>query len=69
LTARVAVSGYEAGDGNYEAHVFLLHESPYFQPFYSLYGHLNRVKLPAAGQRFTAGEVFAFIGDFHENGN
>jgi len=69
LDARVAFSGYEAGDGNYGAHILLIHESPYFEPFYSLYGHLSREKLPAVGRQFAAGEVFAFIGDFHENGN
>lgn len=69
LDATVTVSGYEAGDKNYGAHVLLMHESPYFETFYSFYGHLNREKLPAAGQKFAAGETFAFIGDFHENGN
>ncbi|MFA5902736.1 MAG: peptidoglycan DD-metalloendopeptidase family protein [Desulfobacula sp.] len=69
LDGTVAVSGYEAGDKNYGAHVLLKHESPYFETFYSFYGHLNREKLPAAGQAFTAGEPFAYIGDFHENGN
>lgn len=69
LDARVAASGYEAGDKNYGAHVLLMHESPHFETFYSLYGHLNQEKLPAVGQSFTAGESFAFIGDFHENGN
>ena len=69
LDARVASSGYETGDGNYGAHVLLLHESPYFEPFYSFYGHLNWEKLPAVGRQFAAGEAFACIGDFHENGN
>ncbi len=69
LDGIVAVSGYEAGDKNYGAHVLLKHESPYFETFYSFYGHLNQEKLPAIGQAFTAGEAFACIGDFHENGN
>ena len=69
LDGTVTVSGYEAGDKNYGAHVLLLHESPYFETFYSLYGHLNRKKLPEAGRHIAAGEIFAFIGDFHENGN
>jgi hypothetical protein len=46
-----------------------MHESPYFETFYSFYGHLNREKLPAQGEKFKAGEVFSHIGDFHENGN
>ena len=69
LGARVKESGYEAGEGNYGAHVLLIHESPHFETFYSFYGHLNKEKLPAIGTKFAAGEVFSYIGDFHENGN
>ncbi len=69
LDGIVAASGYEAGDKNYGAYVLIKHESPYFETFYSFYGHLKRGKLPATGQKFEAGEVFAYIGDFHENGN
>ncbi len=69
LAATVADSGYEAGEGNYGGNVLLRHESPDFDTFYSLYGHLNRETLPAPGSTFRAGEVFAHIGDFHENGN
>ena len=69
LDGVVKESGYEAGDGNYGGNVLLMHESPNFETFYTLYGHLNKEKLPPPGERFKAGEVFAFIGDFHENGN
>ncbi len=69
LDARVKESGYEAGEGNYGAHVLLMHESPHFETFYSFYGHLNKEKLPTVGTKFAAGEVFSYIGDFHENGN
>lgn len=69
LPAVVKESGYEAGEGNYGAHVLLMHESPCFETFYSFYGHLNREKLPARGKEFKAGEAFSYIGDFHENGN
>jgi len=69
LDARVKASGYEEGEGNYGGHVLLMHESPYFDTFYSFYGHLNRERLPGVRTRFKAGESFAFIGDFHENGN
>ena len=69
LDAVVQESGYEEGDGNYGGNVLLRHDSPYFETFYSLYGHLNRSSLPEPGTRFKAGEVFARIGDFHENGN
>lgn len=69
LDARVKESGYEAGEGNYGAHVLLIHESPDFETFYSFYGHLNKEKLPVVGTKFTAGEAFSYIGGFHENGN
>lgn len=69
LDAVVAASGYEAGDKNYGAYVLLKHESPFFETFYSFYGHLCRDRLPAEGQIFKAGEPFASIGDFFENGN
>ena len=69
LDAVVAASDYEEGEGNYGGNVLLRHDSPFFETFYSLYGHLNREKLPASGTRFAAGETFAWIGDFHENGN
>ncbi len=69
LDAKVEDSGYESGEGNYGGYVLLKHESPYFQTFYSFYGHLCKDRLPAAGNVLSAGEVFAVIGDFHENGN
>ncbi|WDP90484.1 MAG: peptidoglycan DD-metalloendopeptidase family protein [Desulfobacter sp.] len=69
LDAVVAESGYEAGEGNYGGNVLLRHDSPHFESFYSLYGHLNREALPEPGTAFNAGEPFARIGDFHENGN
>lgn len=69
LDAVVTESGYEAGEGNYGSFVLLQHESPHFETFYSFYGHLRRGSLPAAGERFEAGQPFAEIGDFHENGN
>lgn len=69
LDAVVQESGYEQGDGNYGGNVLLRHDSPYFETFFSLYGHLNRAELPDPGTVFKAGEAFARIGDFHENGN
>ena len=69
LDSEVYISGYESGEGNYGGYVLLKHASPYFETFYSLYGHLARQHLPTPGQRFSAGEIFARIGDFHENGN
>lgn len=69
LNSSVAESGYESGEGNYGGFVLLRHDSPYFQTFYSLYGHLRRSSLPETGRTFAAGEAFAEIGDFNENGN
>ncbi len=65
----VAESGYESGEGNYGSFVLLRHDSSHFKTFYSLYGHLQRSSLPEVGAVFKAGEPFARIGDFHENGN
>jgi hypothetical protein len=75
LEAVVTEIGYESGEGNYGGFVLLKHEAPEtdgtsgFNPFYSFYGHLCRERLPAVGKRLAAGEAFAEIGDFHENGN
>lgn len=69
LDAVVAESGYESGEGNYGSFVLLRHSSPYFTTFYSFYGHLRRSSLPKTGSSFIAGEPFAEVGDFHENGN
>ena len=69
LDATVAKSGYESGEGNYGGYVLLKHESPNFETFYSLYGHLCKDRLPAAGKTLSAGDEFVRIGDFQENGN
>lgn len=69
LKAIVAEKGYESGEGNYGGFVLLRHDSPYFDTFYSFYGHLRRSSLPELGSMINAGEPFAEIGDFHENGN
>ncbi len=69
LDARVAEAGYEAGEGNYGGFVLLEHAGAGFETFYSFYGHLCRSKLPAVRTRVGAGDAFAVIGDFHENGS
>ncbi len=69
LDGVVAESGYESGEGNYGSFVLLRHESPNFKTFYSFYGHLRKSSLPATGCVHKAGEPFAEIGDFAENGN
>jgi hypothetical protein len=69
LDATVAECGYESGEGNYGGYVLLKHTSPYFETFYSFYGHLRKDRLPAVGEPVAAGTAFAEIGDFYENGN
>jgi len=69
LDATVAEVGYESGEGNYGGFVLLQHECAKFETFYSFYGHLCKNRLPASGTHCRAGEPFAEIGDFHENGN
>lgn len=69
LHAKVEDSGYESGEGNYGGYVLLRHESTFYKTFFSFYGHLCRDRLPITGTMFKAGEAFAEIGDFHENGN
>lgn len=69
LDSVVAETGYEQGEGNYGGYVLLRHDAPYFDIFYSFYGHLCKSRLPATGKIFSAGEAFAEIGDFNENGN
>jgi murein DD-endopeptidase MepM/ murein hydrolase activator NlpD len=69
LDAVVSDSGYESGEGNYGGYVLLKHESPDLEPFYNLYGHLCKRSLPAPGKVLSAGDAFAHVGDFHENGH
>jgi hypothetical protein len=69
LQAVVVQTGYEAGEGNYGGFVLLKHHIDGARPFYSFYGHLSRGDLPDTDRRLRAGEAFATIGDFHENGN
>ncbi|MBI9082780.1 MAG: peptidoglycan DD-metalloendopeptidase family protein [Desulfobacterales bacterium] len=69
MDAVVEQSGYESGEGNYGGFVLLRHEYDGVDPFFSFYGHLCRTRLPSEGTRFSAGQRFAEIGDFHENGN
>ncbi|MCL2177100.1 MAG: peptidoglycan DD-metalloendopeptidase family protein [Firmicutes bacterium] len=68
LDAEVIVSEYEAGDGNYGGLV-LLKCTENGTTFYLLFGHLERASLPKVGAKLKAGQQFAKLGDFHENGN
>jgi hypothetical protein len=69
LDAVVSQAGYEEGEGNYGGFILLKHAGPGFEAFYSFYGHLNPGSLPPAATQLKAGDEFARIGDFHENGN
>ena len=69
LNSVVEACGYEEGAGNYGGYVLLRHDSDEFDTFYSFYGHLNKTRLPLQKTDLGAGEAFAQIGDFHENGN
>lgn len=68
LAAVVQETGYEAGDGNYGGYVLLRHDSRKHAPFFTFYGHLRRKWFPPDGAKLNPGDVFAEIGDFHENG-
>jgi peptidoglycan LD-endopeptidase LytH len=57
--------------GDYGPTIILEHPSPDSdRPFYTLYGHLSRGSLTGlhTGRALTAGEVFAWLGEPHENG-
>jgi len=56
--------------GDYGATIILEHAQPAGAPFYTLHGHLARRSLAGLreGQPVARGEVFAWIGDRHENG-
>lgn len=69
LDSTVKESGYEPGEGNYGNYILLMHESPYFDTFYSFYGHLASEGLAEKGQTIKSKDSFAKIGDFNENGN
>jgi len=56
--------------GDYGPTIILQHELE-GQAFYTLYGHLTRTDLPALqpGQALRAGQVFAHVGPYPENGD
>ncbi|RZK29714.1 MAG: peptidase M23, partial [Hymenobacter sp.] len=56
--------------GDYGPTLILAHELAGV-PFYSLYGHLTRTDLPGLkpGQVLAAGQVFAHVGPYPENGD
>jgi len=57
---RVIYSGYNAaGNGNA---VIVEHVGADGSKFYTLYGHMNGVDMPAVGQRVNAGDVIGQVG-------
>ena len=56
---------------DYGPTVILRHEPPDGPPFYTLYGHLSRSVLTqlSPGDGVSAGQAFAELGTFQENGN
>ncbi len=68
LRATIIRTGYEPEEGNYGAFALLKHSLSGCEAFFSFYGHLERKRLPSPDTRFEAGEVFAFTGDFDDNG-
>ena len=69
LNATVERSDYEPGEGNYGGFALLKHSIAGCEVFYSLYGHLDRKRLPPQGTHVAAGDVFAHTGGFEDNGN
>ncbi len=68
LDGKVINAGYEKGEGNYGGFIVLQHEINRII-FFTVYGHLNPQKLPIKGKNLKAGQLLAFLGDFHQNGN
>ncbi len=68
IEAVVVETGYEEGAGNYGGFAVLRYSREFMEPFFSLFGHLNKNALPEKGRVLKPGDVFCRIGDFHENG-
>ena len=69
LAATVAEIGFEEGRGSYGNYAVLKHSLAGAEPFYTMYGHLQKSSVPEAGTELDNGEKFAVIGDFSENGH
>ncbi|MDR2148523.1 MAG: peptidoglycan DD-metalloendopeptidase family protein [Tannerella sp.] len=68
LDAEVFHVEYEPGLGNY-GWLTVLKSIINDAPYYLLFGHLAQEGLKEVGTLLKAGEIFAYIGDYHENGN
>lgn len=63
----VVVAEYEEGIGNYGGFC-VIKVCLNGTMFYILFGHLNPNTLPKVGTKLKVGQIFAEIGDYHENG-
>lgn len=68
LSGQVVISEYEEEIGHYGGKVVLKHNIN-DQNIYTLYGHLNKDKLPKLEATIKQSESFAEIGDYNSNGN
>ena len=70
LDGTVESISYNADPLDYGNTLILRHETALGQPFFTLYGHLAGTLpgLLSPGQRVTAGDLVAHMGDWHENG-
>lgn len=71
LPGVVHAFGDNAQPLDYGPVVVVRHETDGGTPFFTLYGHLSRGSLPrlTVGMPLAAGDVVAFMGEEHENGN
>jgi len=70
LAGTVTETGYEEGKGNFGGYILIRHHlSKERESFYSLWGHLNPQSLPQKGTPIDAGDPFAELGDYDNNGD
>jgi murein DD-endopeptidase MepM/ murein hydrolase activator NlpD len=65
----IFLSGYNGAEGDYGFTLITKHSFSGVD-LYALYGHLSKASVAnkAQGQKISAGEVIAWVGDKHENG-
>ncbi len=66
---KILMSGYNSADGDY-GYTLITEHFVENRPLYALWGHLNKKSFESnfVGKKISSGEVFAWMGDFHENG-
>ncbi|MDP6985717.1 MAG: peptidoglycan DD-metalloendopeptidase family protein [Candidatus Thalassarchaeaceae archaeon] len=69
MEGEISHFGYNPEQGDYGNVVITRHDIG-GEFFWALYGHLDSASLEGkhVGQKISAGEVIAWLGDFHENG-